>query len=201
MSGDLVLPTAFGVTGVSCTPTSLRVSRDLPFAEWEMLVVKIVAGVEALQWALADALAYGEACYGETYAQISATLEQAGLRRSPGTLANYVYVATRVQRSLRNEGVQFSLHQLVAPFDPPTQTKLLTRAAEEGWTWQQMREAVSELRGLPAAVPGPDAAAALAALREATRQVLNTVERGDDGYGRVPLDALDELDRVLGEQA
>src|SRR5713226_1090617 len=109
---------AFGFEGVSTTSTSLTVGRDLTRSDWDDLIVGLVASARALPWFIGDALAYGEHQFGESYAQISVTLEQHGLVVAPHTLTNWVSVATRVLPSRRRDDLPFSTHAEVAKLEP-----------------------------------------------------------------------------------
>lgn len=151
---------AFGLPGVEWTATELRIGVELSFEDWERLVVGLFRGERAIQFAIGDALVYGEALFGEPFAQIEATLERQGLRRAPESLRKYMWVAERVAPSRRRDDVSFTAHLLVARLSPEQQTEFLERTASKGLSTRELREqvvAASEL--LPVASPVADPSA------------------------------------------
>jgi hypothetical protein len=84
-----------------------------------------------------DLLAFGEARYGETYAQAMEATEMAY-----GTLANAAYVAKAVPTERRNPALAFGFHQEVAPLPPQEQTNWLERAEAENLTQAQLRHEI-----------------------------------------------------------
>jgi len=106
------------------TPTGLVISPGMPFEMWQALGASLGRIHNAIQWAIADWIRYGEAEYGEMYAQ---SIEDTG--RSYRTLANYVWVAGKFEFSRRRENLSFSHHAEVAAL-PEQQQECLLDAAE-----------------------------------------------------------------------
>lgn len=106
--------------------------------------------VRATPWLIGDCLNAGEAAFGESYAQ--ALPDD---RLAVKTLANYKWVASRVESSRRREGLAFGHHAEVAALEPQEQDRWLDRAGAESLSRSALRAA---LRGLDA--PSDDGAAA-----------------------------------------
>ena len=61
---------------------------------------------------------------------------------SADQLQRYVSVARRVPAENRNPDLSWSLHAVVARFDPEEQRTWLARAARQGWTSEDLRRRV-----------------------------------------------------------
>jgi hypothetical protein len=116
--------------------------KRLKYEEWEALGRQLQRIEGAVQFWIGDWLNYGEARFGEKYAQ--AVQETTG--RAGGTLANLAWVAGRIETSRRREGLHFGHHQAVAPLEPAEQDRILDAAAQAGLTVHQTREAVKDFR-------------------------------------------------------
>jgi hypothetical protein len=125
-----ILPAAY-------LPTSLQIANNLPFEEWQQLGVTLQGMGKSLAWWIGDWLNYGERTYGEKYAQ---AVEETGIDK--GRLANYVWVASRVETSLRNENLSWSHHRMVADLEPNEQREWLQRAQDEGLGASELRAAI-----------------------------------------------------------
>src|SRR5262249_1051461 len=93
-------------------------------------------------WALADWLNYGEKRYGETYAQ---AVDATGLQSD--YLAIIKSVGAAVDASRRRESLSFTHHRLVASLEPQEQERFLAEAEKNGWSNEQLREAVRDFKG------------------------------------------------------
>lgn len=122
----------------------------LPFDEWMQRGESLALRQKAAQWHIGDFLCYGHTRYGEQYAQAEAVLN---LR--PSTLGGYEWVASRIEPTRRREDVDWTLHRMVAKYEPAVQDELLAQAAEAGWTVGQMREALRDRGLLPRPTPVP----------------------------------------------
>lgn len=91
---------------------------------------KLYQDYKAIQWAIGDWLNYGEAHYGETYTQALEIFPEHAYQ----TMANYKYVASRVEFSRRRETLSWSHHAEVAALSPREQTRWLKQADSESWT-------------------------------------------------------------------
>jgi hypothetical protein len=117
--------------------TGLTVTRDLSFDEWTRIGTSLQAVESGMQWALGDWLNYGEAKYGEKYAQ---AVEATGYTYQ--TLADFAYVASRVTISRRRETLRFSHHREVAALEPDEQDAILERATAAHASVAVVRDAV-----------------------------------------------------------
>ena len=134
----LVLPVE--QTYVTETATGLLFAEDTPIEIWGALVERLTRQHKRIEWAIGDALQFGERRYGDTYAQ---WVEETGL--SENTLATIKWVAGKIESSRRREDVGWSHHREVAALPPPVQDRLLAEAAEKGLTRYQVRVAAQLL--------------------------------------------------------
>ncbi|NIQ88784.1 MAG: DUF1016 domain-containing protein [Deltaproteobacteria bacterium] len=134
--------------GFQFTPTGLVIEGQPTFELWQAVGLKLQAMKNAIQWWIGDWLNYGEARWGEMYAQ---AVEQTSY--TEGSLANMKWVASKVQPSQRNEQLSYSHHIAVAPLPPEEQEQLLTKAVEESWTTRQLQAKVHAPPLPPASVP------------------------------------------------
>ena len=116
---------------------SLVLPPDLPYDQWEALIIMLWTKREHIQWLIGDAVLYGEKIYGETYAQAMAVTGMAYQ-----TIANWVSTCNRIPRSRRRPGVQFSLHTAVAPLSPNDQKHWLKQAEVHQWTKEQLLDEI-----------------------------------------------------------
>ncbi len=130
-------------------PAALALPEGLSFEEWQDVGRFLEQTNGAVQWWLGDWLNYGEAAYGEKYAQ---ALDAE--RWEYGALRNMAYVAGRVEMSRRRDNLSFSHHAEVASLDPDVQDRLLGAAAEKGLTRQGLRDAVRTYKQALAAPNG-----------------------------------------------
>ncbi len=80
----------------------------------------------ACQWWIGDWINYGDAAYGEKYAQ---ALDETGL--DVQTLMNAAWVAGRIPAGLREERLSWTHHREVAALEPEPRQALLERAVAE----------------------------------------------------------------------
>lgn len=139
--------------GVRWSATGVEVTDpSLPFDVYARLVAFAGSSSDAAKWALGDLLLFGEARYGELYAQ---TLESA--RISDRQAERYRYVAERVRSSRRRENLSFSHHEEVAPLEPADQARLLERADADRTSVADLRERVRDIRAVERARRDPPA--------------------------------------------
>ena len=100
---------------------------------------------EMSKWCIADLMLQAEARFGEAAYQIAAAT-----KRSPGTLANWCRVASRVPPSRRRGELSFSTHAEVASLALDEQRELLDVAVAQDWSSHDMRDVVRERRVLAA---------------------------------------------------
>lgn len=121
------------------TATGLEFAPDTPLEVWGGLVSRLLSQHKKIEWAIADAINFGERRYGEMYSQ---WVEQTHLAKK--TLANIAWVGRKIESSRRREDVDFSYHAEVAVLDPKEQDSLLDLAVDKGLTRYELRDAVRE---------------------------------------------------------
>jgi hypothetical protein len=134
------------------SPTHLDLSArlDLDVARFEAIARFLGELHDMSRWCIADLMLQAESRFGEAAFQIAAAT-----KRSPGTLANWCRVASRIPPSRRRGELSFSTHAEVAALELGEQRDLLDRAVAEGWSSHEMREAVRERRELSAGERDP----------------------------------------------
>lgn len=134
------------------TPTSWQAPAGMPFDEWLRHGNTLQAIERCMPWWLGDYLNYGEAQYGETYAQ---AIEATGMRAQ--RLMNYKWVAAAVPDKL-DDGTQhridpavvsWTAHRLVACLEVPQQRQWLQQAAAGGWSSAQLAAVVNGAQPIP----------------------------------------------------
>jgi hypothetical protein len=127
------------------TPTSLDLSRrlDLDLDSFEAVARFLGRIHDGSKWWIADLLLEAEARFGESAYQIAAATG-----RSERTLANWVWVASRVPRSRRRGELSFSHHVLVAPMKYPEQRRWLQRAIDAQLSSRELRDEIQTVRTL-----------------------------------------------------
>ncbi len=129
--------------GYQLEPTRLTLERQFSFDEWEALGQVLGHMGRNIQWWIGDWVNYGEAAYGEKYAQ---AMDVTGVDYA--VLANYAWVASRV--SLRNETLTWTHHLEVAALEPSEQERWLEAAAKENLSTRELR---ARIRNRPALNP------------------------------------------------
>lgn len=122
---------------VTETTTGLIFSDDTPIEVWGALTERLIRQQKRIEWAIGDALQFGERRYGDTYAQ---WVEQTGLAEN--TLATIKWVAGAIERSRRREDVGWAYHREVASLPIPEQEKALDAAETAGMTRYELRQEV-----------------------------------------------------------
>lgn len=128
---------ALGVPG-TLTETGYSLPEGLSFEMWEAIGEHLQRVERCSRWWIGDWIAYGERKWGEMYAQ---AIETTG--HSYGSLANAVYVSSRIDISRRRENLSWSHHQEVAALEPADQKAWLDRTEVEGWTVRELRSHVA----------------------------------------------------------
>lgn len=135
---------------VKASLVGLEFSPDLTFEEWSAIgkYLQVMGG--AIHWFLGDWIRYGEANYGEKYAQ---AIEETGY--DYGTLRNDVYVCEQIDLSRRRDNVSFSAHKEVAMLDPDEQDKILEKAQDESLTCKDIHQLVCHRKVTNKVLPLP----------------------------------------------
>ena len=138
----------------SLTPRGIEFHGDLTFDEWEKLGERLGDTERAIGFMIGDWINYAEEKWGEKYNEAIAVT---GLEYQ--TLANYAYVARRVQISVRTENLPFYHHQVVAKIkDPEEQRHWLKTAEDHDLSYRRLQKSINfgriateeELQGDPA---------------------------------------------------
>ena len=107
------------------TPTGLQFHHELSYDEWDDLGKKIAPIGKSIGFIIGDWINFGETTYGDKYKE---ALTATGIAYQ--TLANYSYVARKVEFSLRKENLDWYQHATVAKLKTP----------EEKQHWLEMAE-------------------------------------------------------------
>lgn len=153
--------------------TGMEVEGDPTFDEWQSCGLALRAIdqdiISPFMFWVGDYINYGEHTYGDQYAQM---MEDTGLAYQ--TLANAVYVCSRVEPSRRREHLSFSHHAEVASLSPHEQTTWLDRAADESWSSHELRAHIrKEVKGHATMLECPQCGAQFEVTR--STQVIKTI--------------------------
>jgi hypothetical protein len=114
---------------VHVSEAGIRFTGDLSYEHWEHLMTVLVKMETAFQWALGDAIKYGEGRYGEKYTQ---AMELTG--HTYQSLANYSWVARNVPHHVRNPSLSWTHHRVVCKLAHDEQERLLKEAHAKEWS-------------------------------------------------------------------
>lgn len=128
---------AHGALLVGLSARGFELAAGAPFDTWRETLALVLRLHEGIQWAVGDLLNFGEAAYGEAYAQGVPNV-------APHTLAVWKYVANRfapARRGLMERGLTWAHFAAVAGVkDIATQDEWLERARDQGWSSHALRE-------------------------------------------------------------
>lgn len=130
--------------GIYATRTGAMINENITLEDFCTGLSNCQALANAATWALGDLLVYGESRneWGETYTQ-ALDLTQ----KSYSTLTNAVYVSNAYPPEERVDGLSWSHHREIASVKNPDERRaLLTQAANEGWSREQLRDAAKGAR-------------------------------------------------------
>ena len=144
------------------SPTGWSPTGELTFDQWSEIGVFLLDLRDASQWALGDWLNFGEAKWGEKYAQ--ALNEK---RASYQTLRNVSSVCRAYAPSERVADVSFSHHALVSGWETDTRADALIMFAEKDFNRDEARAWKEEQQGDVDRVLSRAVGRALAATRRA----------------------------------
>ena len=119
------------------TPISWSPPPNMKFGAWQEALEGLLLVQRATPWLIGDCLNCGERAFGEEYAQ--ALPDD---RLTVKTLANYKWVAARVETSRRRERLAFGHHAEVASLEPAEQDRWLDRAEQESMSRKALRDAL-----------------------------------------------------------
>lgn len=121
--------------------TGLALPPGLPFERWQALGATLGRLHRSSPWWVGDWLVYGERTYGERYSQ---ALNLTGLEYQ--TLANCVWVASRIEFSRRREHLSWKHHAEVAACDEAEREAWLDLAERERLSARELRRRQQEAR-------------------------------------------------------
>lgn len=116
---------------------SLNLPPGLDYHDWRRVGQKLLACNDSVQFWIGDWINYGEANYGDKYAEALAmfgTEERGQYGYEEHTLHNFASVAKRVESSRRREKLSWSHHEIVAALPPDKQSELLKEAEDKKMT-------------------------------------------------------------------
>jgi len=116
---------------------SLIIPNNLQYVEWENIGDYLKNIERSVQWWMGDWLNYGEHTYGEKYSQALYMGEY-----EYQTLANFKWVSSRVEFSVRTENLSWEHHKVVAPLIKKEQVFFLNIAVEEKLSVRELKELI-----------------------------------------------------------
>lgn len=115
------------------TSTGIQFNEELSFEEWDDLGQKLAPVGKSIGFIIGDWINYGEKRWGDKYEE---ALTRTGMAYQ--TLANYAYVARKVQFSCRHEKLGFEHHYVVA--------KLKTDEEKQHWLEMAVKHKLGKRR-------------------------------------------------------
>jgi hypothetical protein len=92
---------------------------------------------------LGDALTFGEAAYGEEYAQ-AIDMTRKVMQLSEKSIKNAAWICRSIDPSLRRETLTFAHHEIVAALPPAEQKEFLDQAEAENLTVSGLKKIIKE---------------------------------------------------------
>lgn len=173
----------------SITLTGLNLPQGLSHDQW----VSIVRGLSQVQrwtvWAVGDAMLWGVTEFGEEAVanvvdgpadRYNVMARLTGLH--PDTLRNYMSLCARIAKSRRRVELSPLTHEPVAKLTPDEQTYWLEQAVQNGWSREQLREAINGPKPRTEHEPATDTPTALPRI---TEHVTRMIEQAREDYGGV----------------
>lgn len=122
------------VGGYVLTPKGLVVNDGATEADWNAVGAHLQAAEKALNWMVADWVAFGTIRYQQSYESIAAMLG----RWSAKTLTNWASVAQNIEVSRRRDTLTFSHHVPVAKLSSEYQDYWLNAAEYFHWSSREL---------------------------------------------------------------
>ena len=180
----------------------LDLPPDLTFDEWRGVVQHVEMIVDASPWWLADAVAFGEAHFGERHSDALPTAEEDPTGASQSRLKQSAWMASVYPPGTRVPGLTYTHHRVAADLEPETRARVLRDAAAGGWSTRELIAVVKTRQAEAAAIDGASEPAVCAAdapwptladlLPEWRRDLERRAEGMPPGYVQGWLDALVE---------
>lgn len=119
------------------SPVGLRLSQEISYSEFESMLFLFGSIHQSMQFAIGDALLYGEQVFGDEVYQASESL-----KLSPDTRNRYRRVAERVPIDRRRPELSWSHHFVVSTLPPGDQIDWLQRAVDNDYSKADLEELV-----------------------------------------------------------
>lgn len=140
-----LLQTDEEVAYVTETETGLIFAEDTPIEVWGALTERLIRTHKRVEFALADAINFGETViqrrYGQKYSQ---WIQETGYEKE--TIRKIAWVGRQVETVRRRTVLDFAHHQEVAALPPKMQDSLLDLAEEKGWKREEIRDAARQAK-------------------------------------------------------
>jgi hypothetical protein len=148
MNSSIIDPGQFQFYSVS--EHGIQFKHGTPQDTWLDVVHQLTTMFESshrlhvrVMFLLGDALTFGEAAYGEEFAQ-AIDMTRKVLQLSEKSIKNASWICASIAPSLRRETLTFSHHEVVAPLDPEEQSEFLDQAESENLTVSALRKIIKE---------------------------------------------------------
>lgn len=133
----------------SVTQTGISFAQETPRAEWLDVVKRLTHFYEGAAMArertlmlLADALNFGERAFGEEEAQAVDGMRQA-LGLSQKTISNAKWAYSKIDSSLRKEGITLNHYNLIAALEPSEQERFIDESIKKQMTIRELRDEIA----------------------------------------------------------
>jgi hypothetical protein len=128
----------------------IEFKKNTPKEHWLNVVEQLTKMFESshrlhirVMFLLGDALTFGEAAYGEEYAQ-AIDLTRKVMQLSEKSIKNAAWICSSIAPSLRRETLTFAHHEVVAALVPEEQREFLDQAESENMTVSKLKKAIKE---------------------------------------------------------
>lgn len=175
------------------TLVGLRLPATIGQEQFEALLVLLGQVHEALQFAIGDAILFGEAVWGEECYQL---VEALGI--SEASRGQYVRVAERIPISRRVPGLTWTHHRIVCHKEPDDQDYWLGQALQYGWSANELLDQLRAGRVSTDRDGNDGRTQVVERVLDAAGRVWSSAEEIDGVWWRVRADALLELADALG---
>lgn len=126
---------------VAYSAIAATVDPTVTYDEWVEILGAVTLSARGANWWLGDMLVYGEEQWGTEKAD-AAMEPKVALALGEGTIRSCVWVSRAITPNRRRPDLSWSHHRVIAHFPPDQQMGWLGKTAREGWTCQELREAV-----------------------------------------------------------
>jgi hypothetical protein len=130
------------------TEHGIEFKREIPQEQWLHVVEQLTKMFESshrlhirVMFLLGDALTFGEAAYGEEYAQ-AIDMTRKVMQLSEKSIKNAAWICASIPPSLRRETLTFAHHEAVAALDEEEQREFLNQAESENLTVSGLKKVI-----------------------------------------------------------